>query len=267
MAFLTGAVRITGNDGKFIYYESGGKFLVRKYTKKPKGAVNNDANYAKTRLASIEFAACSSLAADWYKAAKLYLPYLKNWYAMGKFTAALRSVVNGSAAALGERELSMSKYKDLALGMELNSKCNFVDVFKMPFVISVDAATKEVITEIAAFNPSQFRYNNSGATLLRLFSYVVVVEDCTLDAATKKYIPKSNLKPITGRFSFSEYIPLIQNKDFSIRLKTDLEDILVNRPHAQAFVWLGAELCRRNNNSTEVLYNQSVCKLVQVVSL
>ena len=133
----------------------------------------------------------------------------------------------------------------------------------MPFVIDYDNTTQQVVTDINRFSPSSLQYNSSGATLVRLYSYVVLVEDCSLNAATKKYVPNTNLKPITGRFSFSEYLPLSQDKSFSICLKTDLNDVLAGRHNLQAWVFLGAELCRRNNKGIEVLYNASVCKLVQ----
>ena|SRR3989344_4899468 len=267
MAVQLNNSEVIGNDGKNQYYCVDGVYLARKLYKHPKGLVNSSDDFINTRLAGIEFAACSTLAAGLYKEAKLYLPYLHKWYAMAKFTAALRKVVNGCSATTGERDLIMSKHKDLALGIELNSKCNFVDVFKMPFVTSFDGTTKQLVTKISNFIPADLKLKDTGATMLRLFCFVVIVEDGELNAGTKRFVFKNDLKAITSRFCFSEHIPLIQDKNQTVSLKIDLNDVLRNGRKANAWVWLGAELCRRNNNVMEVLYNRSVCKLVQVVDL
>lgn len=248
MAFQPDNSKLIGNDGKNQYYCSNGVYMARKLYKTPKGVVNTSDNYINTRLAAIEFAACSTLASSLYKNTKLYLPYIHKWYAMAKFTAALRLVVNGCNADTGERDLIMSKHKALALGMELNSKRNFIDVFKMPFVIRYDATTKELVTSVTDFVPALLDLKDSGASLLRFFSFVVFVEDGELDVTTKTFVSKNDLKPITSRFSFSEHITLIQNKHLSLDLKIDLKDVLCNGNKAHAWVWLGAELCRRNNN-------------------
>lgn len=259
--------QLIGNDGKNQYYCVDGVYLVRKLYKHPKGLVNSSDDFVNTRLAGIEFAACSTLAAGLYKEAKLYLPYLHKWYAMAKFTAALRKVVNGCKADAGERDLIMSKHKGLALGIELNSKCNFVDVFKMPFVIDFENTTKELVIKVNDFIPADLNIKDTGASMLRLFCFVVIVEDMELDAATKTYIAKQDLTPITSRFCFSEYISLLQGKNKAVSLKMGLNDVLKNKSKAGAWLWLGAELCRKNNNAIEVLYNSSVCKLVQVVDM
>jgi len=267
MAVQLNNSQLIGNDGKNQYYCVDGVYLARKLYKRPKGLVNTDDGFVNSRLAGIEFAACSTLAAGLYKEAKLCLPYLHKWYAMAKFTAALRKVVNGCKADAGKRDLIMSKHKDLALGMELNSKRDFVDVFKMPFVTSFDGTTKELVTKVSNFIPADLKLKDTGATMLRLFCFVVIVEDGELNAGTKRFVFKNDLKAITSRFCFSEYISLLQDKNKTVSLKIDLNNVLQNGRKANAWVWLGAELCRRNNNAIEVLYNSSVCKLVQVVDM
>ncbi len=263
MALQTGLVRFTGNDGNFIYYQRDEQLLMRSYNPKPKDAVKYEDNYLNTRLAGIEFAACSSLAADWYKHARLHLPYLKHWYALSKFTALLRQVVNGSTKETGRRELSMSKNKGLAVGMELNTKRSFMEVFKMPFTIQVNEATKQVLVNVSAFVPEQLTLPIEQATMIRLFCFGVLVQDGELDKERKKFVFKNDCSSIINRFCFGEYIPLIQNKNVSASLKIDFSDVLTTDAPAHGWLFLGAELARKKNTGVETLYRFSVCRLIR----
>jgi hypothetical protein len=267
MAFQPANSKLIGNDGKNQFYCSNGVYMARKLYKTPKGVVSTSDNYKDARLAGIEFAACSSLASSLYKDAKVYLPYLHKWYGMAKFTAALRLVVNGCSSPTGQRDLRMSEHKALPVGMELNSQRDFISVFKMPFVTHYDATAKELVTSVSDFIPADLDLKATGASLLRVFCFVVIVEDGALDPKAKRFIYKNDLKPIRSCFSFSDYITLLQRKNVSVSLKTDLKDILCDGNTAHAWVWLGVELCRRNNHTTDVLYNHSVCKLVQALIL
>jgi len=266
MAILNGLIQVKGTLGEFTYYMRDGVPCVRKVSRHAKGVVKTGDNYINTRLANREFTACSKLAADGYKQMTLHLPYLKHWYAMGKLTGCLRKVVNGSAAHVGERELSMSKHASLALGTQLNAKNKLQDVLVSPFVITYNAADKTLTYTVDTINPTRHINKTEGATLFRLVGCAMIIPDYSLDAAIDKYTPVSDFNSIKACFGFSEYIPLIQDKSIPVSFKIDFKDRIDSVQAVNGWAWLGVELCRRVNNRVEVLHNSSAFMLVQVVT-
>ena len=266
MAILNGLIQVNGTLGEFTYYMRNGVPCVRKVSRHAKGLVKTSDQYINTRLANREFAACAKLAADAYKQMTLHLPYLKHWYAMGKLTGCLRSVVNGSAAHVGERELCMSKHASLALGTQLNAKRKLQDLLVSPFVITYNAVDKTVTYTVDAFNPTRHINKTEGATLFRLVGCAMLVPDFSLDAAIDAYTPVSDFKSVKACFGFSEYISLIQDRTTAISFKIDLKNSVEAEQAVNGWVWLGVELCRRMNNGIEVLYKSSAFMLVQVLN-
>lgn len=267
MAFQVGNIKISGHYDGYLFYERLGIHLVRRSYFPSKGALKSKATYLNNRLAGARFAACAKLASELYRDAKVFLPYLDKWHGVARLTIALQKVAGGSRATLGGPGLNMSQYKQLALGMELNSKRNLVDVVKMPFAVYSDSTAKTVVVNFSEFTPARLNLKQGTVSMLRLFGFMVVMEDMVLNPDRKVFEAQSDLKPFKTRFSFGEYIPLIDNKPRSISLKIDVSDILPTGVNAPAWVFVGAELCRYYKNNLEVLPGMSVCKLVQVAVL
>lgn len=263
MSKQKGIIKLVGNIGGMSFYTSNGQYLARTAGGPTKERIATGANFVRTRENNAEFGGSAKAG----KALRMALSGVIQ--TMGGSTLAssltrLFKTINAKASGIrGQRPIALSENKELAKGLELNSKVSFTSVFNAPYAAVADASRAEVVFKIETFVPLNFINAPAGATGFRLCAATGWLSDYSFDVGTHGYEPDLPKENSIGMAEYSDVLPL-DNAATGISLTVASPDGLVPSVGISVVACLGIEFYQKVDDVDYLLAQGNSMRIVDV---
>lgn len=183
----------------------------------------------------------------------------------GRLTRIMKKInLSDESEARGYRAILISTQRNYLKGFQFDSHHPLDVVFRVPFVVTTDAARNQAELNIPVFNPNVLISAPAGATHFRIILAIAVVSDYTYVASSNSYEPVEAGLNEQKDIQYSQYTPM-GNEAPIINLTAALPGAPAMSADATLLICLGIEFYQKVGANYFILNSGNSMKLIDAV--